>query len=558
MRAARLVVLLSAAATALAFLPVLDSGWVAWDDPKNFLQNPHFRGFAWDNVVWMFTQAHVGNYQPLSWLTLALDYVLWGTDPKGYHLTNLLLHSANAALFCLVCLALLPLGQKQPGPPTEPAPPAGGRRLRGIAEGDASPFHGWPLAVSCLFASLFWALHPLRVEPAAWITARRDLLSTFFLLTSLLFWLAWARAGLRRWYAASLAAYALSLLSKAMGMSFPVLLLILELYPLSRRPRLKALAPFILLALGGAASGLWSVSKSGFLPMADFSPLQRLARACYAWVFYLAKTVWPSGLSPMYEVPQYLDPWSTPYVLSMAVVVLAALALLRWGRRVPAVTAALAAFTAAVLPVLGFVQAGSLLAADRFTYIPGLALALLAGGVLLSWRSRRGPMVLCAVFCLVLGLQSRRQIAFWKDSESLWGRVLALSPDNAMGHAQMAGVLAEKGDWEGAEAHMRQAILLRPRSASYRRYLSAFLFNHGNSLLRRERAGDAVPFYRQALGQDPGWAEARNNLGLALSRSGRLAEACVQYRRALQADPGLREARLNLADCLARRGRPVP
>ncbi|MBI5239189.1 MAG: tetratricopeptide repeat protein [Elusimicrobia bacterium] len=591
--AVRLAPFLAALATAAAFLPVLGSGFVAWDDPANFLNNPYYRGFSWDNIVWMFTQTHVGNYQPLSWLSLALDYVLWGMEPRGYHLTNLLLHSANAALFCLVCLVLFPFGQGRLVTPTEPGPPRRGPGLRGSEA--AAPFQGWSLSVSCLFAALFWSLHPLRVEPVAWITERRDVLSTFFLLSSLLFWLAWTREGLRRWYAAGLAAYVLSLLSKAIGMSFPVLLLILEFYPLRRRPRWKALAPFAVLALGGAASGLWSVSRSGFLPLADFGPLQRMARACYAWVFYLAKTVWPSGLSPMYEVPQYLDPFTAPYLLSLAAAALAAAAVLRWGRRVPAAAAALAAFTAAVAPALGFVQAGSLLAADRFAYIPGLALALLAGGGLLAWQRNCGPRgraalaLGCAALCLALAALSRRQCRHWKDSEALWGRVLALAPDTAMAHNNLGGVLAEQGRWEETERHARQALLLRPHSASYRRNLADVLFNRGNRSLREGRHRDAAALYREALSLTPGWADAHNNLGLALSASGRPAEACghfqqalaakpgwaeayynwgnalsdlgrlgqaeARYREALRRSPGLLEARFNLANCLARRGK---
>ena len=206
------------AVTALFFSGSLQNGFVNWDDDVNLLLNPNYRGLGWQQLKWMFTTFYMGHYQPLSWLSLALDHALWGMDPKGYHLTGLLLHAANAAVFYFVALRLLRL-----------AAPAG----RG------EPEAALPLAAA--FASLCFSLHPLRVEAVVWATERRDTLSGFFYLLTLLYYLkacSPGEDGTRRYrrLAAAAVLYLFSLLSKGIGVSLPAALILLDIYPLRRLP----------------------------------------------------------------------------------------------------------------------------------------------------------------------------------------------------------------------------------------------------------------------------------------------------------------------------------
>src|SRR5436189_5366354 len=206
-----LVPVLIALVTFAAFLPTLQNQFVNWDDDDNFLGNPHYRGLAWTNLRWMWT-THLGHYIPLTWMTLGLDYLLWGMNPLGYHLTSLLLHAANAVVFFFIVRRILTL-----------ALPAPSER-------------GHALTASAGVAALVFAIHPLRVESVAWVTERRDVLSGLFYLLTILMYLRACERGERRrgWYWLSVAAFVCALLSKSMVVNLPVVLLILDVYPLRR------------------------------------------------------------------------------------------------------------------------------------------------------------------------------------------------------------------------------------------------------------------------------------------------------------------------------------
>ena len=198
--------------TFVVFSPALRNGFVNWDDLETLVENQNFRGLTWSHLRWMFTTFHMGHYQPLSWVTFGLDYLRWGMDAFGYHLTNILLHSANAVLFYFVSLRLLAI-----------AAPISSAVVLKLAAG---------------FSALFFAIHPLRVESVAWATERRDVLSGFFLLLTVLSYLKAVvtetnRTGRRRWIAVSAMLYVLSLLSKASGMTLPVVLLVIGRIPAS-------------------------------------------------------------------------------------------------------------------------------------------------------------------------------------------------------------------------------------------------------------------------------------------------------------------------------------
>ncbi len=521
-RAVRWAPFLAFLATFLSFLPALRCGFVHWDDPQNFLHNELYRGFGWVNLRWMFTTFHTGPYQPLSWLTLAFDYKLWGMDPFGYHLTNVLLHSANAGLLCAVCLALL---------------------------------DGSPLGAPALFGALFWAMHPLRVESVAWATERRDVLSATFYLATVLCYLRWTRREDRRWWWAALAAYALSLLSKAMGMTLPLALLILDAYPLRRlrdalRPRLREKLPFFALAAAAAIVAVWAQLRTA----AEAAPaqagiLERMARAAYGMVFYLHKTVLPWGLSPYYEMHLPFNPFAPRYALCGLLIVLLAWWTWKLTRRQPALAAAMSFYGISVLPVLGLFGLGNHLAADRYSYIPTMGFAVLAAAFL--QRRRSAMLAAGAAVLLACAALTWRQCRFWRDTDRLWGRVLALTPDTAVAHHNLGSWAAESGDVDRAVRHYRTALAIQGDEPSVRQALAGLLYNKGNGLLHAGKSAEAARLFQEALVLKPDAAEAHNNLGLALSEAGQKPQACLHYREAARLAPGFAAARYNLGNALS-------
>src|SRR5206468_65155 len=264
-----LVPALIAVVTFATFLPALHNQFVNWDDDKNFLENPHYRGLGWTQLSWMWT-THLGHYIPLTWMTLGLDYLLWGMNPLGYHLTHLLLHAANAVVFFFVVRRILALAL--PGPSER----------------------GHALAVSAGFAALVFAIHPLRVESVAWATERRDVLSGLFYLSAILVYLRACERGERGrgWYWLSVAVFVCALLCKSMVVNLPVVLLILDVYPLRRlggsigwwsAPARRVYGekiPFVLLAAAASAIAVMAQSSvHAAVSLAQLSALDRLAVA---------------------------------------------------------------------------------------------------------------------------------------------------------------------------------------------------------------------------------------------------------------------------------------
>src|SRR5205809_1192704 len=484
--------LVIAFSTFAAFLPTLQNQFVSWDDDKNFLENPHYRGLGWTQLRWMWT-THLGHYIPLTWMTLGLDYLLWGMHPLGYHLTNLLLHAANAVVFFCVVRRLLTLALPSPSE------------------------HGYALAVSSGVAALVFAIHPLRVESVAWVTERRDVLSgLFYLLTILLYLRAREREERgRAWYWLSVAAFVCALLSKSMVVNLPVVLLILDVYPLrrlggavgwlsesARRVYVEKI-PFVLLSAGASAIALMAqLSHDTMVSVVQLSGLGRLAVSAYGLSFYLWKMVAPVNLSPLYELPPAVNPWAPPFLLSYGVVVALTAIVLAFRRRVPGLPAAWVAYIVVLLPVLGIFQSGPQIAADRYTYLASLGWAILVSAGVLSCRrsSRRSKtgtpatwLLTGIALCVVVGLGvlTWSQAKVWRDSEKLWSHAAGIDPRSP---------LAQN--------------------------------NFGYELYRQGKLAEAIEHYRQALRLKPDYALTHTNLGLALIRQGKLAEAFEHLQQA--------------------------
>lgn len=584
------------AATVAVCLPVLDNGFVNWDDDWNITGNPHYRGLGPEQLRWMFTTFHMGHYQPLAWLSLGADYSLWGMEPRGYHLTALLLHALCGVAFFFVAKRLLALALGARGIGSNAA------RDSGASSGADAGNGSTHVSAAAFAASLLFALHPLRVESFAWATERRDLLSALFFLLATLAYIgarapgatsgapaqrddtkdAAATEGRARSLLPALTLFLLALLSKASALAFPFVLLVLDAYPLRRiqiRPRLSVQAavlrekvPFLALAalFGGVALAAQSENE-GLATLESHGLGTRLAIALYGLAYYVRKTVVPTALSPVHLAPSTPDPFAAPYLASGALVaLLTALFAWRAARGRPGLLAAWAVYAILLAPVLGVAQVWRQIVSDRYAYLSCAVWALVAAAapVVLTTPRRASPgaspgddfgargsrasrialWAAVGVAIVLLAAASRSEIRHWRDSESLWRHALAVDPENNIAHNNLGVFLRSSGRAGEGEKHLREAIRIDPTHAEAR-------FNLGNALFEGERFEEAVAQYREAIRSQPGRAAYHMNLGNALARLGRYEEAVAEQRAALALEPGRAEAHWNLALALRALGR---
>src|SRR2546426_1174670 len=543
---------LVALVTLAAFLPTLHNQFVNWDDDVNFLDNPHYRGLGWSQLRWMWTTFHMAHYIPLTWMTLGMDYLIWGMNPVGYHLTSLLLHVTSAVVFFFLARRFLTLA----------LPLASGR--------------GHALTVSAGFAALVFAIHPLRVESVAWATERRDVLSGLFYLLTLLMYMRACERGARgrRSYWLSVALFGCALLSKSMAVSLPVVLLILEAYPLrrlggslgwssasARRVYVEKI-PFVLLAAAASALALLAqLSSRAMVSVAHLSALDRLAVSAYGLSFYLWKTVVPLNLSPLYMLPQTVNPAATPFIVSYGGVLAVTAIALALRRRWPGLPAAWLAYVVVLLPVLGIAQNGPQIAADRYTYLAALGWAILAGAGLLSrWRRSTssttgapatwGLAGMATGIVIALGVLTWNQVQIWHDSGRLWTYALAIDPNSPIAHSNLGELLDRQGRPAEAIDHFQQALRLKPDFPLAHN-------NWGMALKGQGRPAEAIDHFQQALRLKPDFPIAQNNWGTALGQLGEPAQAIDHFQQALRLDPDFALAHSNWGAALLQQGKPA-
>ena len=451
------VVALLVAAVFAAFSPALWSDFqTGWDDNFNITENGYFRGLSGEHLAWMFTTFRLGHWQPLSWITLAIDYKLWGLNAFGYHLTNLVLHAANAVLFFYLCRAVLRV--------------AGAHKTAD------------QIAPS-LLAALFFAVHPLRVESVVWVTERRDVLSTLFLLSTLLAWFKYTGGGGWRWYVVCLFAYALSLLSKAWGITLFGVLILLDFWPVGRYVtafKLKSnrgflvpvldKIPIFLLAVSAATLALLAQQDSGATHYAEnFTGIQKAAQACYGLCFYVFRTVWPSDLLPAYILDKELDPTKSIYLAAFAGVALAliGLATLFIRAKLPAVITSAFVYVALVSPVLGLTQSGVQLVADRYSYLSTMPFAiLLAAGLgrIAAPELRKAAGLVVAAALVLYAYNTFDYSQKWKNSVVLWEYTLTVQPNHSLALNQLGTQHKRSGRDAKALDYYERAVQANPKS----------------------------------------------------------------------------------------------
>ena len=555
--ASALLLLLVVAAAFVAFLPTLEAGFVNWDDDVNLTNNANFRGLGWANLRWMLTTTLLGNWIPLTWLSLGLNYALGGMNPFGYHLVNVLVHAMGAGVFFLVARRLLASAFAPPHPAVSPSG----------NEGDVQSLGGWPIALGAALAALVFAVHPLRVESVAWITERRDVLCTLFYMVAVLAYVRGVEGGRGLgggWRVAALAAFAASLLSKSMAMTLPLTLVILDCYPLRRqalgwRRLAREKLPFAVLGALGALGALVFVSlRLTWTGLETHGLTARVAMAAYSFWFYLWKFAWPAGLSPLYELPARVDPFEPRFLGPILAVLAITVALICLGRRWPAGLAAWMQSLIVLAPVSGLVHSGYQLAYDRYSDLSGLGFALLMGGGL-AWVLRmqeagriRRPVtaaVLAGSLLLAagLGVGAWGQSHVWHDSESLWRSAIDADPRCMICRNNLGTAVLAAGRHGEAEAAFRTAIALRPdRVAPWS--------NLGTTLARQGRYDEAGVAFARAVDLSQGQFPDVANLGRIHVVKERWAEAIPLLRRANAIQPGVHAVRESLRTALRNHG----
>ncbi len=508
-RRTALVVLALLAGVLAVYGATRDHQFVNLDDPVYVSHNIHVnRGLTWGGLRWALTSFHSANWHPLTWISHMLDCSLWGLDPGPHHLTSLALHALNTLLLLLAL-----------------------RKLSGDF---------W---CSAFVAALF-AVHPLHVESVAWIAERKDLLSGSFAMLTLWAYAAYVHRPTRGRYALTTALFAAGLASKPMLVTLPLVLLLLDYWPLGR-PRLAEKIPWF--GLSAASSVVTFLAQRAGGAVVEEIPLAaRMANAAVAYVLYLKKTVWPQDLAVFYPHP-YL-PGSAPFaawqVAGAAVLLAAVSAAVIVLRRRPYLAVGWLWFCGMLVPVIGLAQIGDQALADRYTYLPllGVFVALAWGAQDLA-RARprlRAPLAATAGgLLLALSAVARVQVSHWRDSTTLFEHALATTQGNYVAHLNLGVVLEERGQVDLALRHYRAAVDSRPDYANA-------LASLGGLLARIGQMEQAAAYLERGVRADPDHPTVLYNLGWIEEQRGAPNRAAEYYERALAADPDNVDARINL------------
>jgi tetratricopeptide (TPR) repeat protein len=514
----------------LVFGQTVMHDFVNYDDPQYVTANMQVKhGMSVEGVVWAFAHRHASNWHPLTWISHMLDWQVYGRWAGGHHLTNLLLHAATSVgLFLLL------------------------KRMTGRL---------WP---SALVAALF-AVHPLRVESVAWVAERKDLLAGLFFVLTLWAYVEYvARPFSVLRYLLVVLCFALGLMAKPMLVTLPALLLLLDYWPLGRlkpsadvhgpRPAIRALVEKLpLLAVVGmsCAVTLWA-QRQTMVGLEHLSLSARFANAAVAYVAYLGKFFCPVQMAVLYPLP----PGGFPaWVVAAACGILAGIsvAVVAARRSHPYLLVGWLWYLGMLVPVIGIVQVGRQVMADRYTLLPqiGLCIALVWGGAEIVGSSilrRRVATAIAALLLAALTASAWQQTTYWRNSVTLWTHALECAPENYIAHYNMGEALLKTEHYPEAIEHFGRALQFQPGDADV--YLS-----RGNVFLASGRVSEAVADYREALHVRPDFAKAHAGLASALTKLGHLPEAIEHGRDALRLDPNCVETHDSLGVALFEAGR---
>ncbi|MFC1857526.1 tetratricopeptide repeat protein [Thermodesulfobacteriota bacterium] len=568
--------------TATLYWQVRHHDFTLFDDPAYVTENPYVqKGLHGESVLWAFSFKHKETtyWHPLTWLSHMLDCHLFGLDAGAHHLTNLIFHIANSLLLFFM--------------------------LR-KATGDV-----WPSA----FVAALFALHPMNVDTVAWVTERKNVLSTFFWMIVLLFYIHYARCPSFYRYILAFLCFVAGLMTKPMLVTLPFVLLLMDYWPLDRfgltRPssvdndgfaertgssRFRRFSvfklilekiPFLVVAALSVLVSLASLQGPGNITSADSVPIVlRIENALASYVKYLIKLFWPVDMAVYYPYPQSIPVWQ--WLGALGLLAFISIWVVRNLRQKPYLFSGWCWYLGTLVPVIGLVQASLWPAmADRFAYVPFVGIfIMLAWGVpqvFIHWRHRRfGFTVLAAAFLASLTIVAWVQVGKWASSFTLFEHALAVTDDNHVAHNNLGVALEEKGMIDKAADHFRAALAIKPDYAEAHNNLGFVLatkgrtieaishysmairlnpyfakahLNLGNALLDQDRTVEAIGHYKAALSIDPAYNEALNNLGVVLILANRFHEAVRYYTYILKIIPDYAEAHYNLAIAMHTLGR---
>lgn len=551
----------------IAYGRILGNDFVNFDDEIYITKNQHVQaGINSQTIKWAFTSVVSSNWHPLTLLSHALDWQLFGGNASGHHLINLLLHIGSVLLLFFFL----------------------NKATKTI----------WP---SALVAALF-ALHPLRVESVAWAAERKDVLSIFFSMATLYAYVLYTEKKQFYKYIFCLLLFALGLMSKPMLVTLPFVLLLIDYWPLGRWQKVSALAnvaapvnisgsgkkkskhpkrdssaekmitasvsttkdsnhligrlfweklPFLFLAVASSIVTVWAQNKGGAIAsLQKVQFTERLTNALISYIAYLGKIIWPVDLAVFYPYEYSAPGWQIIACLFLLAVI-SAVAIF-YIKKAEFLFVGWFWYLGTLVPVIGFIQVGRQAMADRYTYFPSIGIAIiLVWGVfnLLPEEKIRKTILLpaSAIVLSVLVILTWQQCGYWKNSTTLFSHALQVTKNNYLAHTNLGIALAEEGKTEEAISHYRAALQIKPNDDNTH-------YNLANSLKKQGAIDDAIVHYREAVKWNPDYSKAHNNLGVYLEAQGLHDEAILHYRQALQIEPANPGFHFNLGVALGIKG----
>ena len=512
--------------TFAGYWPVHQFEFINFDDNVYVSENFVIQsGLTQEGFLWAFSTKYFGLWNPLVWLSFMADYQFYGLHAGGYHVTNLIFHILSALLLFWLF-----------------------HRMTGEI---------WKSA----FVAAFFALHPLHVESVAWISERKDVLSAFFWMLTLCFYVFYTEKQSVKRYLLVFFSFVLALLSKPMVVTLPVIMILLDYWPLKRFEnqnrlsdtivwQIKEKLPLIVLSAALVAFTLYVPGEQQAFDK-SFSVMSRLANTPVAFVTYLIKTFWPHDMAIFYPFPSQIPVWQTAGAALLIIAITAAL--IMTVKRLPHLFVGW--FWLTIAPVIGILQIGDFAMADRYHYLPSIGIA-----IMLAWeiphcikrevlrKNILWPVAL--VFLASLAFLAWQQCAYWKNNIELWNHAIQATEDNYMAHNNLASALLEKGETEKAMHHYHKAIDINHYPAAY--------YNIGIIYYRLGQDQQSIDYFKKAIHEKADYAAAYFNLGIVYQMLGLQQQALEQYNEATRLLPSHANAYNNKAFILLNSGNYIP
>lgn len=554
--------------TFIIYLPALRNGFVNWDDNHYVYENSNLQTIDFKWFKGILTSRFYSNWHPLTMISYAVDYSFWGLNPLGYHLTNIVLHAIDTFLVFLLVHHLVDIG-------------LGFQDLKTI---NATRFR----THVALIVALLFGIHPIHVESVAWVSERKDVLYAAFFLLTILCYLKYVSGGSKRrlFYGISLIFFILSLMSKPMAVSLPVVLLIFDYYPLKRseaestKKILIEKLPFLLIGIVCSIITVWAQGAGGALMTLERFPLLvRIAVAARAYLFYLIKMILPINLAPYYPYPTGTFFFSVEYLGSIVTMLIITYAAIRLFKKNKLFSAVWLYYIVTLIPVIGIVQIGAQAAADRYTYLPSLGPFVLIGvvvGELYERTSKKNRMAIIAalliVSCLLMN-KTIKQIGIWYDSITLWSHEIKIFPESAyVAYNNRGNIYFCSNNFTQAMNDFNKAIEINPwyadaynnRGEAYNsvgKYAMAIsdlnktielnpknenaYTNRGEAYYNLGNYAQALKDVNKAIELNPQFVKAYNTRGITYANSGNYQKALNEFNMAIALDPEYADAYYN-------------